>query len=132
MTLSKEQILALRDAATKGPWLIKENTGKDEAWCDWHEVGPFDLMGGEMNDDDRFLAALPEIAQTAIDALERVEELEKELKQYKPEPMKCDTCGATTPDVSFRPDSYANDVGNDPTAMHTACDKCDYENKMDI
>lgn len=46
--------------------------------------------------------------------------------------MECETCHKKTEDVSHRPNAYANDVGNDPTAMHTVCDSCDYENRMDI
>jgi hypothetical protein len=48
------------------------------------------------------------------------------------EKTKCDICGATTDDVSYRPNAYANDVHNDPTAYHTVCDECDYQNRMDI
>ena len=46
--------------------------------------------------------------------------------------MKCQGCGEVKPDVSCRPNAYANDVGNDPDAMHTVCDECDYHNRMDI
>lgn len=46
--------------------------------------------------------------------------------------MECEVCGLKKLSVSYRSNSYANDVGNDPTAMHTVCDECDYENRMDI
>lgn len=46
--------------------------------------------------------------------------------------MKCDICGKISEDVSYRPDSYAQDVGNDSSAYHTVCDKCDNECIMDI
>lgn len=48
------------------------------------------------------------------------------------EKIKCENCGSTSDDVSYRPNAYANDVGNDPDAMHTVCDECDYQNRMDI
>ncbi len=48
------------------------------------------------------------------------------------EKVKCEVCGSTEKDVSYRPNAYANDVGNDPDAMHTVCDECDYQNTMDI
>ena len=83
MLLSREQIQELMDKAKKGPWEIKTSMGKDEAWCDWHRVGPFDLMGGEMTDNCRFLAALPDIAETALSALARVEELEQIVARHK-------------------------------------------------
>lgn len=50
----------------------------------------------------------------------------------KEEKMKCEVCGSTGDDVSYRPNAYANDVHNDPDAMHTVCFECDYQNRMDI
>lgn len=58
--------------------------------------------------------------------------MKKKKEEPKEEAMKCDVCGKQTPDVSYRPNAYANDVGNDPTAMHTVCDSCDRENALDI
>ncbi len=52
-----------------------------------------------------------------------------EVKEYK---MKCEGCGKTTKDVSYRPNGFAQDVGNDPTAYWTACDECDRQNYLDI
>lgn len=46
--------------------------------------------------------------------------------------MKCEICGLIKPDVSYRSDGYAQDVGNDQGAYHTACDECNYQNNMDI
>ena len=46
--------------------------------------------------------------------------------------MECDVCHKRKASVSYRPNSFAHDVGNDPTAMHTVCDECDYQNCMDI
>ena len=59
------------------------------------------------------------------------------MKDFENEPenkkgMRCDVCGKRKLSVSYRPNAYANDVGNDPTAMHTVCDECDYQNCMDI
>ena len=49
----------LAKAATPGPWTIEEDTadGKDEAWCHWHRVGPFSLMGEKANANDYHIAA---------------------------------------------------------------------------
>ena len=46
--------------------------------------------------------------------------------------MECEDCGKRKESVSYRPNAYANDVHNAPDAMHTVCDECDHENKMDI
>lgn len=45
---------------------------------------------------------------------------------------KCECCGKRKPDVKYRPNAYAQDVGNDPNAYWTVCDECDHENRMDI
>ena len=45
---------------------------------------------------------------------------------------ECSVCHKRKLSVSTRGNSYAQDVGNDPTAMHTVCDECDYQNCMDI
>lgn len=50
---------------TPGPWVIQENTGMDEAWCDWHNVGPISLMGGKADANSRLIAAAPDL----LDAL---------------------------------------------------------------
>lgn len=54
-----DRLAALAEAATKGEWTITENTanGKDEAWCEWHRVGPFELMGEKADDNDHYIAA---------------------------------------------------------------------------
>lgn len=44
----------------------------------------------------------------------------------------CRTCRKRRASVCERPDAYARDVGNDPTATHIVCDECDYENRQDI
>lgn len=82
--MDKEQILSLMEKATKGPWEIKEDSadGKDEVYCHWHRVGPWELTGKKMDDDDRFLAALPDIAQTALEAMKKIEELEDKIDYF--------------------------------------------------
>ena len=54
------------------------------------------------------------------------------LEKENSEGMECGICHIRKMSVSNRPDGYSNDVGNDPTAMHTVCDECDYQNCMDI
>lgn len=57
-------------AATQGEWDIFENLGQDEAWCDWHRVGPFDMTGGKASADDLFIqAAQPRVV---LELIERV------------------------------------------------------------
>lgn len=46
--------------------------------------------------------------------------------------LKCEMCGKVSEDVRYRQNAYAADIGNDPTAMHTVCDDCGYQNAMDI
>jgi hypothetical protein len=54
---------------TPGPWVIKENTGWDEAWCDWHDVGPISLMGGEADANSRLIAAAPDLLEALKETL---------------------------------------------------------------
>lgn len=58
---------------TPGPWDIKENLGTDEAYCDWHKVGPVDLMGGKANGNSHLIAAAPELYEAANVALSRLQ-----------------------------------------------------------
>lgn len=46
--------------------------------------------------------------------------------------LACSICGKKKMSVSERPNAYANDVNNDPDAIHVVCDECDYQNRMDI
>jgi len=57
---------------------------------------------------------------------------ESELEKENESGMECEVCNKKKMSVSYRQDAYANDVGNDPDAMHTVCDECDYQNAMDI
>lgn len=50
----------------------------------------------------------------------------------KEDAMECQVCHKKRGSVSVRPNGYANDVLNDPDAMHQVCDYCDYQNAMDI
>lgn len=66
------QIVSGLDGVTDGPWPIKEETGWDEAWCDWHDVGPFSLMGPKANANSKHIArcspdAIREIAEYVSD-----------------------------------------------------------------
>lgn len=51
---------------TKGPWDIQESTGWDEAWCDWHQVGPVSLMGPRADADSHLIAAAPDLLEALI------------------------------------------------------------------
>jgi len=49
---------------------------------------------------------------------------------------ECSVCHKRKLSVSTRVNSYAQDVGNYignySGAVHTVCDECDYQNRMDI
>ncbi len=53
-------------------------------------------------------------------------------KNSKEKMLECETCHRVKKNVRYRHNAYQTDVGNDPTAMHTVCDVCDYENAMNI
>lgn len=73
-------------AATHGEWDIFENLGQDEAWCDWHRVGPFDMTGGKASADDLFIqASRPSIV---LELIERVRAAEAKTA----EPVALETC----------------------------------------
>jgi deoxycytidylate deaminase len=46
--------------------------------------------------------------------------------------MECRSCHKKSEDVAYRSNAFAQEIGNDPDAMHTVCDECDYQNRMDI
>lgn len=52
----EQRLREAMDGVTPGPWDIRENTGLDEMWCDWHDVGPKSLTGGEADADSRYIA----------------------------------------------------------------------------
>lgn len=56
----------------------------------------------------------------------------RDLEKENENGMECEVCEKKKLSVSYRSNAYANDVGDDPDAMHTVCDECDYENRMDI
>ena len=73
-------------AATHGEWDIFENLGQDEAWCDWHRVGPFDMTGGKASADDLFIqAAQPRVVLELIESVRAAE-------AKAGEPVALETC----------------------------------------
>lgn len=88
MSLDLEELKRLAQAATPGPWEIKEHLGYDEAYCDWHQVGAIDLQGGEASADSQFIrSANPAAVLALIERVERAESrtavLVRELLEYK-------------------------------------------------
>jgi hypothetical protein len=60
-----------------------------------------------------------------------------QMNPYKKEPEnknadQCPQCGKQRDSVCYRSDPYASEIGNNPDAMHTCCDECNYESAMDI
>lgn len=96
-----EQIKELLAKATPGPWEVKNDSanGKDEAWCYWHSVGPFELIGKDADNNSLFIAALPEIAQLCLGQAEELERLREQRARcldvcYKSDGMEiCKNCG---------------------------------------
>lgn len=82
MKLTKEQIKELMEKATKGPWepsFDADTILKDENGIVYFIAEMREIRGKHQKyPNARFIAALPDIAETAIAALERVEELERE------------------------------------------------------
>lgn len=76
-----DQIVRGLDGVTAGPWDIKEETGWDEAWCDWHDVGPFSLMGPKADANSKHIARCSPDAIREIAAY--VRELEQSRDDYK-------------------------------------------------
>ncbi len=71
-----EELKKLALAAEPGPWEIKNDSTGDcsEAYCHWHRVGPFELMGKTADEDSRFIAAAnPAVILELIERLERAE-----------------------------------------------------------
>lgn len=59
--LDTEGLAAIQERvekATEGPWGIQPDSasGKDEAYCYWHRVGPLDLTGRDPDADSVFIA----------------------------------------------------------------------------
>lgn len=73
MTADLAKLKEAAEAATPGPWLVTENEGWDEAYCDWHSVGPLSLPGGELTPDTRFIALAREGVQELFARLEAAE-----------------------------------------------------------
>lgn len=54
------------------------------------------------------------------------------LEEENPQGQKCEMCGKRKLSVYYRHDGYRQDVNNDPDAMHTVCDECEFQNCQDI
>lgn len=74
--LTAQQIRELMEKATKGPWV--DYGGFVHTEYEYGEEGSIYVCGSSTKDDSAFIAALPDIAQTALDLYAKVEELEKE------------------------------------------------------
>jgi len=72
-------------AATPGPWEVSEEEGWDEAWCDWHSVGPLSLKGGKLSADTAFIAAANPATVLKIIAAVRASEVGMEARQSRNE-----------------------------------------------
>ncbi len=88
MTTQIEELKRLAMAATPGPWETKEDEwgGKEEAWCYWHKVGPFSLMGKELNNDSSYItAASPDVVLALI---AQNQELATSLREFMELPLR--------------------------------------------
>jgi len=73
-----DQVQALRELMARAtkltplPWTITEDCygGKEEAWCHWHETGPFTMTGEKANDDDRLVIAAINALPGILDQIE--------------------------------------------------------------
>jgi hypothetical protein len=77
-----EELLKLAEAATPGPWGVVEDaaSGKDEAWCLWHKVGPIWFQGEKPDRNSTFIAAAnPELIKQLVELVRLQHEA---LKQY--------------------------------------------------
>lgn len=110
--MTKEQIQSLMEKATKGPWVvIGRHVGRVGAQFTERICSSYLEMPSE---NLPILAAAPDLAETALDALARVEELEKEratcLKycELQNSLPYCKNCGLgdTTEDPSETPPGW--------------------------
>jgi hypothetical protein len=82
-----DQIKKLKEGATKGPW---EHTNAGSVHGPKGLVCEFGMVETEEEEEQTsanfaFIAALPDIADTAIAALQRVEELREFIRQHVPD-----------------------------------------------
>ena len=117
--LTLQNIEELRRIAKEQPFGLEEdydasaNGNYDDTFQDGYKAGQVDLA-----------RSLPDLLSAASWALER--------GYADSEGMECQMCHKRSPDVSHRENAYAQEIGHDPDAMHTVCDSCDHENRMDI
>ena len=59
------------------PWTVTESTGMDEAWCDWHDIGPLSMPGGK---PDKALSLMYAAVNALPELLAKVKRLEAQCK----------------------------------------------------
>lgn len=95
----KQLIKQLREAeklATQGEWTIKEDLPMDEACCEWHDVGPFDMLGAKANADDNLIILMRNNLVTLLDYVEGLEKEKAACLKYCQEQNGlpyCKNCG---------------------------------------
>ena len=82
-----DELKRLAVAAVPGPWDITEDSakGKSEAWCCWHDVGPFSMPGKCATANDEFIAAANPAA-----ILGMIEWIESDSKDIEDHPMSAE------------------------------------------
>ena len=76
-----EELRKLLAEATENhplPWSVTESTGMDEAWCDWHEVGPLSLPGEKPGPAEALMLAAVNALPGLIARVEENERLREE------------------------------------------------------
>lgn len=61
--ITEERLVALEELekkATPAPWnyIPDSADGKDEAYCEWHRIGPLELTGKELDEESELLVEL--------------------------------------------------------------------------
>jgi hypothetical protein len=76
------EIREMAEKATPVPWDIINDSceGQEEAWCYWHDVGPFQLVGKTANDNSKFIATCnPQTVLALLAHIDKLTELLQEL-----------------------------------------------------
>lgn len=79
MTL--DELEALAKKATPAPWkIIPDVYGeKEEAWCNWHELGPFTMTGKDADDDGRFIVAMRNAVPALLAAIRAADAMARKM-----------------------------------------------------